>query len=239
MAIMNPTLTDFKNAQKRALDYQQYRSTADILRATAEFYKVSVFRSADDKPLYCVTAGLETSINVTEDKIQLTVSKGSAIVDNQPITFTDDFVFEYDKPSTDTAYYVYLRYKYVEEYPPNHAMIEIYTNQVDDEGFNLLAQIDFQVETGEAAVQDFTSEDKLNLSGSDLASKTGDNTLTFKVADAVEDDDAVNRRQLLEVKKACETSDEMLTSRINEIESLLIELKETVKSITDDNSTEQ
>ena len=70
----------------------------------------------------------------------------------------------------------------------------------------------------------------------DFALLNGNSKQTFKVADAVEDDDAVNRRQLLEVEEACGDSDKMLTSRTNKIEKSLIDLKETVKSVTDDNA---
>ena len=236
MAIVNPTPADFKNAQKRALDYQQYRSTSDVLRAAAEFYKVSVFKLADNKPLYYITSGLETSAEVVDDKIQITVNKGTAVLDNQPIVFLDDFVFEYDKPSTDTTYYIYLNYKYVEEYPPNYAQIEIYTAPVNDERYTLFTKVNYHANTNEVTVDVSAYEE---LRSKDIALKSTAEILTAR-ANEIENvlielkETSESNFDEIETeleKKAQKTTAEVLTARANEIEEMLIKLNETVEQI--------
>ena len=137
MAIVNPTPADFRNNQQRALDYQQYRSSSDIMRAVAEFYKVTMFDVVNKGKLNFVTNGLNSYAQVTDSKLNITVESGYCVFDNQPIQFTSDFTFEYDKPTTDTDYYVYIYYKYVEEYPANYAYIKIDTNEIVDSSSNL------------------------------------------------------------------------------------------------------
>ncbi len=160
MAIINPTPTDFINNQERALDYQQYRSSSDVLRAVAEFYKVSVFKDTTEGVINFITTGLKTVAMVDSDKIKITVTEGAAVIDNQPIIFLNDFLFEYDKPASDTTYYIYLSYKYVEEYPPNYAFIEIFTSEANEENYFLLSRVAYDSDNDTVTV-DMSPRDSL------------------------------------------------------------------------------
>ena len=160
MAIVNPTPADFVANQERALDYQQYRSTSDVLRAVAEFYKISVFKETTEDKLNYVTTGLRTIAVIDNDKIQVTVTEGGGVFDNQPLYFTNDFIFEIDKPDTDKTYYVYLYYKYVEEYPPNYAYIRITDVEQEDVSYHLIARVYYHSDDDSVSV-DLSPRDQL------------------------------------------------------------------------------
>jgi len=160
MAIINPNPNDFKLNQERALDYQQYRSSSDILRAVAEFYKISVFKDSDPGKLNYITNGLRTLAEVTSDKVRITVTKGGGVFDNQPLYFTDDFIFEYSKPSSDKIYHVYITYKYVEEYPANYAYIQIGDGPLTGDSLHLIAKVHYDSSSDSVTV-DLSPRDQL------------------------------------------------------------------------------
>jgi len=166
MTIKNPTPSDFIKHQQRALDYQQYRTTTDILKAVSEFYKVALYRSATIEPLNFIARGLTVNSEIVDGKIVITVNEGACVFDNQPIVFNTDFQFEYDVPSNNVRYYVYIFYKYVEEYPPNYAFIEVYTSETSEPGYHLLATVDYDAASGNLTIDDSylkTLQDKMMI----------------------------------------------------------------------------
>lgn len=169
MALINPTPSDFIQHQQRALDYQQYRSTSDVLRAVSEFYKVALYRSPSDRPLNFIANGIavgaEYGVKASgEAKIGINIGKGSCVLDNQPIIFDTDFMYEYDAPLTDTMYYVYIYYEYVEEYPANYAFVEVYKEKksIDDTGYYLLATVQYVASNNNLIIDDSSYKNLLN-----------------------------------------------------------------------------
>ena len=152
MAIINPTAADFKANQERTLDYQQYRSSSDILRAVSEFYKIAIFKDIAPGNLNFITSGLNTDVEVTDSKLNIEVYKGTAVLDNQAMQITEDFIFQYDKPDSDQNYYVYLYYKYVEEYPANYAFISVTTSETTDANYNLISKVAYSSSDDSATV---------------------------------------------------------------------------------------
>ena len=152
MAIINPTAADFKANQERTLDYQQYRSSSDILRAVSEFYKIAIFKDIAPGNLNFITSGLNTSAEVTDSKLNIEVYKGTAVLDNQAMQITEDFIFQYDKPDSDQNYYVYLYYKYVEEYPANYAFISVTTSETTEPHYNLISKVAYSSSDNSATV---------------------------------------------------------------------------------------
>jgi|GEM_PF-7067185 len=160
MAITNPSASDFKNNQTRALDYQQYRTSADVLRAVAEFYKATAFKSISDGTLNFVTNGFDTTAWTTDSNLNIEITKGICLLDNQTVQMKEDFIFQYDKPDSDKNYYVYLYYKYVAEYPANYAQIQVYTSEVNTYGHNLIAKVKYTSSSDNTEV-DTTPKDAL------------------------------------------------------------------------------
>ena len=195
MAIKNPKPSDFMNHQQRALDYQQYRTTTDILRAVSEFYKVALYKTADTAPLNFVARGLTVEATYDSGVIDITVDEGACVFDNQPIVFDTDFTFEYDAPSADTTYYIYIFYKYVEEYPPNYAFIEVYTSENTDDGYHLLATVDYDAANNSLSLNDSylkTLQDKMMI---DIAGVG--NTFYIKDYVSVNSDYTANPNEML------------------------------------------
>ena len=129
MAIINPTYEDFKNNQERALDYKEYRSSWNIIKASSYYFKVATRAENLENFTNAIGTGLEIDAwhqddNGTE-KLHIRITKGTCIKDNQVIIFKDDFEFIYDIPSQTTTYNIYIRYKYIDEFPPNAATIDI------------------------------------------------------------------------------------------------------------------
>ena len=129
MAIINPTYEDFKNNQERALDYKEYRSSWNIIKASSYYFKVATRAENLENLTNAIGTGLEIDAwhqddNGTE-KLHIRVTKGTCIKDNQVIIFKDDFEFIYDIPTQTTTYNIHIRYKYIDEFPPNAAIIDI------------------------------------------------------------------------------------------------------------------
>ena len=143
MAIINPTYEDFKNNQERALDYQEYRSTWDILHAVGVYFHVIFMQDNSIAPVTKLMYGLGVSAwhedQGNGEEIHIKVSNGAIIVDNQPIIFEQDYEFVYGIPTEVTQYYVYVRYKYVPEYEPNIAEIVVRTEPETSDEYVLLA----------------------------------------------------------------------------------------------------
>ena len=195
MAIKNPKPSDFTKHQQRALDYQQYRTTTDILRAVSEFYKVALYRSATIEPLNFIARGMTVDAEYDSGKIDITVNQGACVFDNQPIVFDTDFVFEYDAPSADSTYYVYIFYKYVEEYPPNYAFIEVYMSETQEEGYHLLATVDYKVSDNSLTVDDSylkALQDKMMIDFAGIG-----NTFFIKDYISIVDDYTANANEFL------------------------------------------
>ena len=131
MAILNPTEQDFINNQYRGLDPYEYRDSYAILRANSFLYRVFLGEDADDlyNDRYFYVVMDHDSFNVTVTRqagfINVYVTKGTAIVNNQPIVFGDDFEFQIPIPANETTYHVQLKYMYNSGIPHNYAYIDI------------------------------------------------------------------------------------------------------------------
>ena len=147
MAIINPTYDDFKNNQERALDFKEYRSSWNIIKASSYYFKIATRAEDLENLTNAIGTGLEIDAWHQDDggteNLHILITKGTCIKDNQVIIFHDDFEFIYDIPAQASTYNIYIRYKYVDEYPPNVATIDIIVGDnptVTDE-FLLLAKV--------------------------------------------------------------------------------------------------